>query len=426
MWDDFFIYHPGTLEKLPRDIVMCHWDYDPDVSDRGTRDGFTGRRRRDWLAEYERLGFDVISCCYNDPGNLVTLHRYSRRHRSAGFMVTFWPEMRNTFLGSQMPLLAAAALTARNPAKYASRDVYPDAVGLVLPSLNTEERLAAATTMLLKPGRTDVSSAVALLEKRLSAEVPDDPLGEAGILDDFVARAKTGVLKRRFAAIERVFTDVRRTKEEIAAAKPELAALRSQVAALAERRARQWTKWRNGLPYGNSGKMQTAAEPLKTLVGKIDGLLTAPETPAAADERRLRLVFSSPDWYGRNLWKVSGRFADGWKVLADGDWIPGNGEWAIFERGFTFRAKEFPTELRIEERGYGRAHLAFAAVESARGWSVPVEVLGTTGAVERPENLLADDFETAVFNVPGFLEKFHHRADPEAVSSVTLKMNGEE
>ena len=439
MWDDFFRYHPGTLERLPRDIVMCHWDYEPHVSDRGTRFGFTGRERSDELAQYEKLGFDSISCCYIQPGNAESLFAYARRHGSLGYMVTFWPEMRSRFPAGDLPLNAAVALLMDEPEKYLATSPFPDAVRRVLPSLTETETLAAASLVhkadrgltggleSLRGGFTSADGmsaralAVAVLEAsslRPSADGVDaDPFSERAILDDMICRAKADVFADRLARLARPFADVRRTAAEVKAAKAALGPLAADIERLAARRRRQAEVWRsaNCDPHEIDAKCQAA---LKT----IRKLLEEPEASAPADEKCLALVFSQPDWYGWAIWTVSGKFGDEWRVLADGQWIPGPGDEAVYERRFTFRADEFPSELKIEDHGYGRAQLCFAAVESAAGRAVPDAVLAVTGAVEHPERLLKDDFEWADFGEPGFLDKFRFGKDVEARSSVTLRM----
>ena len=90
---------------------------------------------------------------------------------------------------------------------------------------------------------------------------------------------------------------------------------------------------------------------------------------------------------------------------------------------FTFEADEMPTEIRLEHHGYGRAQLAFVAVEDAKTRIVPTKVLSVTGDVEHAERLLADDYEWADFGTCGFLEKFFDAEKEAKVSSVTLEMS---
>ena len=64
MWDDFFDFHPKALDATPRDVVLCHWNYNPEISMLGGRGHFAGRERKDRLAEYSAMGFDTIASCW--------------------------------------------------------------------------------------------------------------------------------------------------------------------------------------------------------------------------------------------------------------------------------------------------------------------------------------------------------------------------
>ena len=441
MWDDYLVFHPGTLERLPRDIVMCHWDYDPLVSDLGSRNNFSGRLREDLFAQYDRLGFEAIGCTYyNNPGNLERLFAYVRRHRSTvGYMMTFWGDMRLNFQSCYLPLNAAMALMMDDPAKYASRDPVPDGVRRVLPSLSETEALAAAGIAYRGHGCRGLGASIAGLRTGFPAyggiaareasvailkasrfhpgagAVDADPFSERAILDDLVCRAEADICADRLTRLSRPFADLRRTPDEIVAAKAGLRALADEIACLADRRKRQAACWR-----GRWNDPNEIGKPFETALKNIETLLKAPETPAGPDEKYLELVLSQPDPYGWLYWKVSGRFGDAWRTLADGQWKPVAGERAVFERRFPFESAEFPSELKIEHHGYGRAQLAYASVVGVAGRAVPRKVLAVTGDVEHPERLLADDWEWADFGTPGFLEKFHFRDDYGRTESVTL------
>ena len=61
MWDDFFEY-ADIVEKLPRDIILCNWNYYFVTDEPGGH--WTNRIKRDWFANYDRLGFRYIFCAY--------------------------------------------------------------------------------------------------------------------------------------------------------------------------------------------------------------------------------------------------------------------------------------------------------------------------------------------------------------------------
>ena len=424
MWDDFFEFHPAALDATPRDVVLCHWNYNVDVSPLGSRGHFAGHGREDWLARYEAMGFDVIPSCWFRSGNAESLYAYARRHKTIGFMATQWEEMFTRFPNGSLPRLAAVSLLLTSPAECIARDPYPEAVRMVLPFLSSAEN--AAVVSILHNERTSSRAGLAALENALATlkgssmaggDVDEDPFTGRAILDDIICRAEADLLSGRVAALKPICSDPRRTAEDVRAVKAELPRLSAAADRLSERRLRQAVLWRGGLNcIGKINQPSVAAK------NAIAALMAVPETPASADERRLVVNLVLPEYFGMPKWKIHGRFANGWRELAAGIWKPSPAEWASFERCFTFRADEMPSELRVEHSGYGRAQLAYVSVDDRSSRIVPAEVLSVEGDVEHAERLLADDLEWADFGTCGFREKFFDAEKAAKVSSVTLRM----
>ena len=423
MWDDFFEFHPKALAATPRDVVLCHWNYNPDVSPLGSRGHFAGRERRDWLGLYSSMGFDTIPSCWYPSGNAESLYAYARRNKTIGFMATQW-EMFTRFPNGSLPRIAVVSLLLSNPSGYLVRDPYPDAVGMVLPSLSPTER--AAVVSMLHHERTRTRGGLAALEAALDVlrgssfaggEVDSNPFSHRAILDDIVCSAEADILSGRIAALKPVCSDPRRTVDEIRAVKAELPKLSEMADRLSARRSRQAELWRPGLNCRGS-----IDKPARDAKKEIAALMAVPEAPATEDERRLVVDLVLPEFYVLPRWKVLGRFADGWRELAAGSWKPSAEEWPTYERCFTFRSDAMPTELRVEHSGYGRAQLAYVSVDDRSSRIVPAEVLSVVGDVEHAERLLADDLEWADFGTCGFREKFFDAEKAAKVSSVTLRM----
>ena len=340
-------------------------------------------------------------------------------------MATQWEEMFFRFPNGSLPRIAVVSLLLAEPAAHLARDPYPDAVRKILPMLTPAEN--AAVVSVLHNERTTTRAGLASLETALAVlkasslaggEVDPDPFSARAILDDIVCRAEADLLSGRIAALKPLCSDPRRTAEDVRAVKAELPALEAAADRLAARRLRQAELWRAGIDC--RGIIDRAAANVKKAAGDLKAV---PEAPAPEDERRLVVNMVLPDFYGLPRWKIHGRFADGWRELAAGTWKPASGEWAEFERCFTFKSDAMPTELRVEHSGYGRAQLAYVSVDDRVSRIVPTEVLSVVGDVEHAERLLADDLEWADFGTCGFLEKFFDADKAAKVSSVTLKMS---
>lgn len=106
MWDDFFEYYDITSD-LPKDIILCHWNYGFVGSE--TKGHWTNRVRKDWLSVYDRLGFKYIFCAYGSNAsstyNVDTLTDYALKHKPIGAILTIW-ERAASFYNGIYPLVA--------------------------------------------------------------------------------------------------------------------------------------------------------------------------------------------------------------------------------------------------------------------------------------------------------------------------------
>ena len=421
MWDDFFAFHTKALERVPRDIVMVHWCYDTGISRNGTRVNFAGRFREDMLAKYAKMGFSAITANWFRPDNIRSMADYGRRYDLFGVMQTQWEELIPNFHGGSLPRVLAFSLLWDDPEKWLSADPFEAAVRRLLPSLSETEALAAVAILREpdNPLAVETLRASALTPGR--GEVPSDPFCERALLDDIYLRGETAVLKSQVAAAKRRLTDIHRTSGDVKAAKESVRALLARYEALAERRGAEREAWRSGCSpdQARSGVMKALA--------RAKDLLAVPEAAAPADEKRLEMNFVMVDYYGVPFWTVYGKFGDEWRKIADcGDSKPGKGDWAAYEKGFTFKSETLPTAIRVEYHGYGHAGLSYFAVEDRTTRLVPKRIVSVSGDVRDPESVLTDDFTTAWFGVfdyhPAFFDK--SKADARSVVEVELVDSG--
>ena len=434
MWDDFYEFFPEEISRIPKDTVLCHWQYDAEISRSGIRGRFLNRVRRDWLADYERQGLDVVFCTWLDPENIRTFTAYARRHRVKGAMLTMW-EPGETFWGAALPKLFAAGrlwgdlAAAEDPAgdflDYGIRRAYP--------GFTSTERLALdhlLRTPRFRPnaGRARnlgwraqplVASSVRLaqtaLASRLSKEVPADALSPDGLVDDLMAEWDIKLAREDFRLLTPLFADPKRTAADVRSAKAALARVRERLARAAARRAVQERMWRPGCwPNVQANK---AAE----LVAYADELAATPEAPASDDEWWVELVLHLPEFHGIPRWTVDAMFGGVWRTVAAGSWKPGS-DGGDFVRFVPFRSSSAPTRLRISYHGNGSAGLDFIAVENRVTRLVPNGILAAQGDVDHVERLLRDDFQPVLFGTSDRAESFHHPELAEKTSSVELSL----
>ena len=416
MWDDFFSFHPKAFEKMPKDIVMCHWNYEEDVSDRGTRINFAGRRREDVLAKYAALGYDAIPCCwFRTHLNVVQLASYARRNKTFGFMVTQWEDLIDGFHGGVFPCVVATSLLLDEPERYLTEDVFTEASRRIFPSLSETEHMAVSSLLRSRADELAISVLRASALTPGAGEVDPDAMSERALLDDVVMRGETAAAKARLERAEALLSDPRRTKAEVKAAAASLRPLAANLRRLAERRSRQFALWRPGCTP------LKVAEPLLKKAEKAEALAAAAAT-AAPDEKRLEMELTLVDRYGIPRWNVFGRFGGKWREIASGCWKPSEGQHPAFTARTTFKSETMPDALRLDYHGYGDALLRFVSVEDRSSRVVPAKVTATSGDVENPECILDDDYSAVRFGKFGFLEAFYDKAKQEKVSSLTVEM----
>ena len=355
MWDDMYEFFPEELENIPRDIVLCDWIYDDDISEWGHRGHFLNRIRRDWMACYEKLGIDALPTGAACPDNLRTFGDYAARHRTMGFFVSQW-ELQDSFYGvpmvnllgvervfpslSEQEKLAVESLAARW--SYSS-----SRFGVSLSRSRHRNRLISAACPD-EQGLKAVRLALDVLRKSNlrpgRGEVVAEPLSERALLDDIVTHFSILVHWPELDVQVPHLVSPRRTVVEAQMAKRRVRELLPVLRELVDRRKRQEAAWRpNCSP-------RRFAEPVEDHLAFAEKLLEQPDR-AADDDWVLGLSLSLPDFYGIPTWTVSGLYDDGWQVIAKGVYKPDRGDWANFEQKISFKTSAPPKKLRIEESG---------------------------------------------------------------------------
>ena len=184
-----------------------------------------------------------------------------------------------------------------------------------------------------------------------------------------------------------------------------------------EFRQEQKRRWRPGC---GSCESENPAVALAARIRKV----VASAAVALADERRLEVELTLVDGYGVPWWKAFGRFGGEWRELTAGVWKDPEMKAAFAVRA-TFRSATMPDAVRLEQHGFGEAHLRYVSVADRHCRRVPAAVTATSGRVKDAANVLTDDYSATTFGTAGYLEAFYDKAKQEAVSSVTIELKDE-
>ena len=125
MWDDFFEYF-DVVEMLPRDIVMCNWNYMFVTDEPGGH--WTNRIKKDWFALYDKLGFKYIFCGYSHRASstysIDSFYDYATKYHPIGALMTAWERSESFYHGSYPCVIYAGKLWAGEISKKDKVDVF--------------------------------------------------------------------------------------------------------------------------------------------------------------------------------------------------------------------------------------------------------------------------------------------------------------
>ena len=421
MWDDFFEFFPEKVGQLPKDVLLCDWEYSSDISrNRGHYGCFGDRYRKDWMRLFRANGLDALACPSQSKRPMTRYCDWSEACGQPGGIFVQW-EMSTYFHARLMTLARATGYRwSRGLAALSYDEALDESIRSLYPSLDAAGRAAVRA---LVEGASGGAAELALRTlgwaDGIPQAVPADPFSEAGLIDDLAVVARQGLAARALADAEYEMTGIDRTPEKIRAAKRRVRAILPECGRLRDRRLAQERTWR---PKCAPGGLADAA---KGLVAKAERLLKTEEAAAAADEWQLELSLVLPDFHGIPMWTVEGRFGGKWEKLGEGKWKPEGGEWCYFERTISFRRSAAPDAVRVSYRGYNDGGLAYVAVANRKGKLVPKKVLGSSGRVRDAENVLEDTVDAVLFGNPNCRAAMLDPSLADEVSTLTVGLGPE-
>ena len=440
MWDDFFEYVPEQLEKVPRDVLMCCWNYDRNIERTGLRAHFGGRLRRDNLAIYERLGFECLVCPWFDYENVRTITEYAASRKAAGFFFTQW-EMETDFHTIFYPRVLAGAALWNGAADLITgewitktlREVYPsldaDTLRLVEGLMFDQSKLKFTTVTVdsilngvhenskLRYWRTALARLQAQPSKPGCGNVPPDQFSEEAFIEDLTVRTEMAILCEETRNAARYLYLPDRTATQSESAKRELRRICDRWAVLVARRVAQWATWRPGIVSEKENKYRAH------LPAVIDAALAKGDV-AEASEWLFEIDLSMTDTHGCPQWTVEVRPKDGtgWTQIAAGTWKPKKGDHPYVAKLVPVTMKQTPVTLRLSCGGYGAGEACHVSLYNAKARLVPAKIISTSGEVRDAENLLVDDFRDCRLGLPDCANTFLHPEIADRKSAIELQL----
>lgn len=416
MWDDFFEYI-DVVERLPRDIIFCNWNYVFVGDEPGGH--WTNRIKKDWFRYYDQLGFRYMFCPVLNPTstlmNIDSFTEYAEKYHPFGVMMTAWEKSNKFYLGGYPETAYAGRM-------WSGMDVTPlqvytqilkdeEAAALILsnempfsiPSRCSNPTETCENDYLIKRiARNKLEYVIAQLKKymdRAQDEMAKDILTD---IYDYL------VLNYQNLLLDRLATDIFNNYETGYKSKDYfITQLNDLLLAIDEPEANEkalWNKYRYGI-LSACNRMQDKYTQKRNTIKKAIEKLSTQDTPGVFYAE----IFTAND-YSTVKGELKLTYTDGEEqILNPGSGI--RGTFTTWDIGgnyvLRFAMQNKPVEkLTFTVFGEGAIYPChFRYVQNGTKY-VASQILSTTGKVEYAENILHNDTRFALMGHDNGLEHF--------------------
>jgi hypothetical protein len=411
IWDDLLEHYPEAMEKIPRDIIMCSWQYEKFV-DKPTAH-FGNRLKTDKFQLYDKLGFGYIFATWSyNFRNISSFTSYATQYKPIGGLVTTW-ELMNSFPFNSYPVISYAGRLWRGEGTESEKQDQADALALttgikdnaVIFSIRTALSMSSASLSsnphsLMRGHLSNeefarycvVNSVIESIEKYM---VRNDVLED--ILVSLKIEAEYYLLRELFNILLEPFSTIHAKKKAFEDIKNCVENIKSHKAV----RNAQWDKHRkNACPCRPTWLGESACKKDELITCNLDAYFNklTENILKLADELKngngvLTVSFFLPEYSSAQNTDFFIKYAgmDKWEKVAGGVFKQVPFAEAFYTYKFLVSAEKSPIALRIESFGYGGQGLTFLEVSNSHGRFAPDSISRIEGIVENPQHLLDED-----------------------------------
>ncbi len=399
IWDDMFEYCPGALEEIPRDIVLCCWNYS--YIAKQLPGHFNNSKKADLFALYDQLGFRYIAATNTDVYNVASFTRYASQYQPMGFLATIW-ERSLKQLYALYPLVANAGLLwnkllADQPDQRLAQAIQQtyqiedesliQTVAMILarkyqPDYNFFSSISQANQTSDQNYYLDKALLACLAEGR---EI--EPLNETmfAVLEYELASSCLAYEARQLAA--QIFDHrTGRIRADLAHVKQGLDNCLAQARQIKQEQIELWQLLRSGIALDH------LLEHHDLLLGKLGKLKELAQTCSFGEAGRLDISFFLPDQTGGARTKIVVFYADGSKtVIPAASYKYLASQSAYFGLAFPLDPDKAIRSCQLTVLGYGQAGFCYLEAFNQKGRFVPQGIGQLAGKVSQAQHVLTDD-----------------------------------
>ncbi len=423
MWDDMFEYYPDALDKIPRDVIMAHWQYQPDCY--RSMSHFGNHKRERTLAKYDDMGFSYLlapATYSTSNGRTLTAGAWDGRNLMGGIMTVWGTHLK--FMYKDLPTIASVGRYWEQRGAKDEAACFREALSSLLGT--ADERLIDAircyTEIPYRSFTAHLSENSLLTFNFDGLDFPAKARNTllAGIIEAALEKTSrtigTSILDEINLCLQvelAAFAFKRALHAAVYQGRREGGEMRRHldvVRRLADAYSAKWEQWRPGI-HPNCIR-QT-----------FDQLIAGLEKLIAQAERGdfVKILFCLPNGYGAMQSRIMIDDGHGETLLAQGVFKSSPIGAGFFERVFYLDRQVVPRVVRIETRGYGGQGVAHVSAEIAGAALAPAKVTAR-GQVVNSEFILDDDCKTCWMGEPDADKAWRNRAVADAVSTVEIEL----
>ncbi|MCC7349146.1 MAG: family 20 glycosylhydrolase [Phycisphaerales bacterium] len=434
IWDDMLENASlSQIAKLPRDIVMCPWNYRSELMDYdGLQGHFNNLAKRDSLTIYGELGFDVLICPFAmEIGNTLAFTEIARRHSVLGGLQTNWGHPDAEFLPAVLPATALAGALWSQPQRE-PEIVLAETLQRLFPSLDPTARMAVHALLLRSlwevvghldqhfylRGRLTEEEARELSRQKIVEMILGEllhklPHGlEYDMIEALLAKSRLQIIVGRLRQVLPALVDPRLNSSPALARE-----CQRQLQSLAELRAQQWRRHRAGI------RPDHASAFLKRSIKDLNALLkTAKEINALL---QLRLFLQDSYSWPRLTIELRNN-ACRWRQVYCGAFKPVNMRDALYTLQVPVRwTGHLPDRIRLSVAGFGGQGISFAALHFSGRSLIPKKVTRQHGQVVNAQAILNDDSSVCFLGSADTVTTVrNYRQDDQSCIEARLSLDG--